>query len=213
MGSHRRGGPPAAGPAVVADTARLPRVEPEPSPQSPSGARSEARSEAAPRARTAKGRDRYFDTLRAVALVRVVTYHTFGWAWAGMVLPSMGIMFALAGTLMAKSLERPALKVIRSRIRRLLPPFWFWGFFVVVAMLIHGWMPGWQIVYWVVPLGDPPGNAWGEQAWEILWYLRTYLWFVLLSPLLLRVFRLAPVLVLILTLAPIVVLQFFWEPP
>ncbi|WP_328845806.1 acyltransferase family protein [Streptomyces sp. NBC_00258] len=158
-------------------------------------------------------RDRYFDTLRAVALVRVVTYHTFGWAWAGMVFPSMGIMFALAGTLMAMSLERPALKVIRSRIRRLLPPFWFWGFFVVVAMLIHDWMPGWQIVYWIVPLGDPPGNAWGEQAWEILWYLRTYLWFVLLSPLLLRVFRLAPVTVLVLSLAPILVVHFLWEPP
>ncbi|MFE7069886.1 acyltransferase [Streptomyces sp. NPDC057620] len=213
MGSHRRGGPPVAGSAAVADTARLPRVEPEPLPQSPSEAPSEARSEAPPKARTGKGRDRYFDTLRAVALVRVVTYHTFGWAWAGMVLPSMGIMFALAGTLMAKSLERPALKVIRSRIRRLLPPFWFWGFFVVVAMLIHGWMPGRQIVYWVVPLGDPPGNAWGEQAWEILWYLRTYLWFVLLSPLLLKVFRLAPVAVLVLSLAPIVVLQFLWEPP
>ncbi|MFD0307535.1 acyltransferase [Streptomyces sp. NPDC127119] len=209
MGSHRRGGPPAAGSAAVADTARLPRVAPEPLPQSPP----EARSEAPPEAPTGKGRDRYFDTLRAVALVRVVTYHTFGWAWAGMVLPSMGIMFALAGTLMAKSLERPALKVIRSRIRRLLPPFWFWGSFVVVAMLIHGWMPGWQIVYWVVPLGDPPGNAWGEQAWEILWYLRTYLWFVLLSPLLLKVFRLAPVAVLVLSLAPIVVLQFLWEPP
>jgi hypothetical protein len=130
-----------------------------------------------------------------------------------MVFPSMGIMFALAGTLMAKSLERPALKVIRSRIRRLLPPFWFWGFFVVVAMMIHDWMPGWQIVYWIVPLGDPPGNAWGEQAWEILWYLRTYLWFVLLSPLLLRVFRLAPVAVLVLSLAPILVVHFLWEPP
>lgn len=159
------------------------------------------------------GRDRYFDTLRAVALVRVVTYHTFGWAWAGLVLPSMGIMFALAGTLMAKSLERPALAVIRSRVRRLLPPFWFWGVFVVLAMLVHGWLPGWQIVYWIVPLGDPPGNAWGEQAWEILWYLRTYLWLVLLSPLLLKVFRLAPVPVLLLSLAPILGLTFLWEPP
>ncbi|WP_406320927.1 acyltransferase [Streptomyces sp. NBC_00519] len=158
-------------------------------------------------------RDRYFDTLRAVALVRVVTYHTFGWAWAGMVFPSMGVMFALAGTLMAKSLERPALKVIRSRMRRLLPPFWFWGVFVVLAMLIHDWMPGWQIVYWIVPLGDPPGNAWGTQAWEILWYLRTYLWFVLLSPALLRVFRPAPLPVLFLSLAPILVVQFLWEPP
>ncbi|KFG00355.1 acyltransferase [Streptomyces scabiei] len=161
----------------------------------------------------AQVRDRYFDTLRALALIRVVTYHTFGWPWAGMVFPSMGIMFALAGTLMAKSLDRPAPEVIRSRFRRLLPPFWFWGLFVVVAMLIHGWMPGWQIVFWVVPLGDPPGNAWGEQAWEILWYLRTYLWFVLLSPLLLKLFRLAPVPVLLLSLSPILVFPFLREPP
>ncbi|MGW0813314.1 acyltransferase family protein [Streptomyces viridiviolaceus] len=161
----------------------------------------------------ASGRDRYFDTLRALALVRVVAYHALGWPWAGLVFPSMGIMFALAGTLMAKSLARPALKVVRSRLRRLLPPFWFWGLFVVVAMLVHGWMPGWRIVYWVVPLGDPPGSAWGEQAWEILWYLRTYLWFVLLSPLLLRLFRLAPVPVLLLSLTPIVVFQFVRQPP
>ncbi|MDQ1028563.1 peptidoglycan/LPS O-acetylase OafA/YrhL [Streptomyces umbrinus] len=207
---------------ATGDTARLPLVEPPPV-EGEFAAATEAdakprdggpEAEPAPDARPKPaGRDRYFDTLRAVALVRVVTYHTFGWAWAGMVFPSMGIMFALAGTLMAKSLERPALKVIRSRIRRLLPPFWFWGFFVVVAMLIHDWMPGWQIVYWIVPLGDPPGNAWGEQAWEILWYLRTYLWFVLLSPLLLRMFRLAPVAVLVLSLAPILVVHFLWEPP
>ncbi|MFF2366502.1 acyltransferase [Streptomyces sp. NPDC058122] len=162
---------------------------------------------------TGGGRDRYFDALRAVALVRVVTYHTFGWAWAGLVFPSMGVMFALAGTLMAKSLERPALKVVRGRMRRLLPPFWFWGLFVVMAMLIHGWMPGWQIVFWIVPVGDPPGNQWGEQAWEILWYLRTYLWFVLLSPLLLNVFRRAPIPVLLLSLVPIVVFQYVWQPP
>ncbi|MGQ4382640.1 acyltransferase family protein [Streptomyces sp. SAS_270] len=159
------------------------------------------------------GRDRYFDALRAIALVRVVAYHTFGWPWAGMVFPSMGVMFALAGTLMAKSLERPALKVVRSRMRRLLPPFWVWGFFVVVAMMIHDWMPGWQIVYWIVPLGDPPGNDWGMQAWEILWYLRTYLWFVLLSPALLWVFRKAPIPVLLGSLAPVLVLQFLWEAP
>ena len=158
-------------------------------------------------------RDRYFDTLRALALIRVVAYHTFGWAWAGMVFPSMGIMFGLAGTLMAKSLERPAVKVVRSRLRRLLPPFWFWGVFVVLAMLVHDWMPGWEIVYWVVPLGDPPGNAWGEQAWEILWYLRTYLWFVLLSPLLLRLFRLAPAVLPALSLTPILVLTFVWAGP
>ncbi|MFE1337621.1 acyltransferase [Streptomyces sp. NPDC058733] len=163
--------------------------------------------------RPARARDRYFDTLRAAALVRVVAYHTFGWAWAGLVFPSMGIMFALAGTLMAKSLERPALAVVRGRLRRLLPPFWFWGVFVVLAMLAHGWMPDWRVVYWIVPLGDPPGSAWAEQAWEILWYLRTYLWFVLLSPLLLRVFRRAPVPVLTASLLPVVVFQYVWQPP
>jgi hypothetical protein len=114
---------------------------------------------------------------------------------------------------MAKSLERPAAKVLKSRLRRLLPPFWFWGFFVVLAMLIHDWMPGWQIVYWIVPLGDPPGNAWGEQAWEILWYLRTYLWFVLLSPALLWIFRKAAVPVLLLSLVPVLVLNFLWSGP
>ncbi|MFF3344684.1 acyltransferase [Streptomyces sp. NPDC002779] len=158
-------------------------------------------------------RDRYFDTLRAVALIRVVTYHTFGWALAGLVFPSMGVMFGLAGTLMAKSLERSAPKVVRGRLRRLLPPFWFWAFFVVLAMLIHGWMPGPAIVYWVLPLGDPPGSAWGVQAYEILWYLRTYLWLVLLSPLLLRLFRLAPLAVLPASLAPVLVLHFLWTPP
>ncbi|MET7692166.1 acyltransferase [Streptomyces sp. NPDC005483] len=200
-------------PQVYVDsTAPLPVVEPEPEPPAPAAPTDAEAEEEKPPSRP-PGRDRYFDTLRAVALIRVVTYHTFGWAWAGMVFPSMGIMFGLAGTLMAKSLERPAGTVIRSRMRRLLPPFWFWGVFVVLAMLVHDWMPGWQIVYWVVPLGDPPGNTWGEQAWEILWYLRTYLWFVLLSPVLLKVFRLAPVPVLLLSLAPIVVLHFLWEPP
>ncbi|MFI5680632.1 acyltransferase family protein [Streptomyces cellulosae] len=189
----------------LADTAPLPQADAPPRPEAPQAG--------APPRPEAAGRDRYFDTLRALALIRVVAYHAFGWAWAGMVFPSMGIMFGLAGTLMAKSLERPAPQVVRSRLRRLLPPFWFWGLFVVTAMLVHGWMPGWQIVYWIVPLGDPPGNQWGAQAWEILWYLRTYLWFVLLSPLLLKVFRLAPVPVLLLSLFPILVLTFVRSGP
>ncbi|MET8977545.1 acyltransferase [Streptomyces sp. NPDC004539] len=209
MGSHRKGGSAAAERPTAVGVAS-------PSPRAGTADGADSADAAAPDdgARPQRPpRDRYFDTLRAVALVRVVAYHTFGWAWAGMVFPSMGIMFGLAGTLMAKSLERPALKVVKSRMRRLLPPFWFWGVFVVLAMLVHDWMPGWQIVFWVVPLGDPPGNAWGQQAWEILWYLRTYLWFVLLSPVLLRVFRLAPVAVLLSTLAPILVFHFLWEPP
>lgn len=61
------------------------------------------------------GRDRYFDLLRAIALFRVVFYHLMGWAWLPVLFPSMGVMFALAGNLMARSLAaRPALGVVRG---------------------------------------------------------------------------------------------------
>ncbi|MFE3742453.1 acyltransferase [Streptomyces sp. NPDC059134] len=160
-----------------------------------------------------RGRDRSMDVLRAVALVRVVTYHTFEWPWLGLVFPSMGVMFALAGSLMARSLERPAAKVIRSRLRRLLVPMWVFGAVLGVAMARHGWLPGADALYWVLPVGDPPGDAWGEQAWAVLWYLRTYLWFVLLSPVLLRLFRRAPLPVLLLSLVPVVVFETLWTLP
>ncbi|WP_267899052.1 acyltransferase family protein [Streptomyces corynorhini] len=171
----------------------------------PSGAPSVAPSGA--------GRDRYFDALRAFALVRVVAYHTFEWPWLGFVFPSMGVMFALAGSLMARSLERPAARVVRSRLRRLLVPLWVFGAVLGVAMAKHGWLPGADALYWVLPVGDPPGDAWGEQAWAVLWYLRTYLWFVLLSPVLLRVLRLAPLPVLLLSLVPVVLFETVWSVP
>ncbi|MFE0628046.1 acyltransferase [Streptomyces sp. NPDC058864] len=167
------------------------------------------------------GRDRYLDLLRALALVRVVTYHTFGWAWLGLAFPSLGVMFALAGSFMARSLERRALPVVRRRLRRLLPPLWCLGAVLVPAMLLHGWAPGehhagrwWaRLVLWVVPVADPPGSAWAEQATGVLWYVRAYLWFVLLSPLLLRAFRRSPSVALVASLAPVVLLQTLWSRP
>ncbi|WP_406401981.1 acyltransferase [Streptomyces sp. NBC_00879] len=140
------------------------------------------------------GRDRYFDLLRALALFRVVLYHLVGWAWLPLVFPSMGVMFALAGTLMARSLKRPAMQVIRSRVRRLLPPMWVLGAVCITGMVVHGWRPGPSVVFWILPLSDPPFLAaeWSGDMAEPLWYLRAYLWFVLLSPLLLRCLRRLP---------------------
>lgn len=154
----------------------------------------------------AGGRDRYFDLLRALALFRVVLYHLVGWAWLPLVFPSMGVMFALAGSLMARSLSRPALRVIRSRVRRLLPPLWVLATAAVTAMLVAGWRPGPSAVFWILPLSDPPFLAadWAGDMAEPLWYLRAYLWFVLLSPLLLRLLRRLPWL----TLAAPVALSF-----
>ncbi len=63
------------------------------------GRRAAARTPA-PRGTAPRGpgpvRDRYLDLLRVVALLRVVVYHTFNWAWLTFVFPSMCVMFALS---------------------------------------------------------------------------------------------------------------------
>ncbi|MFF7645910.1 acyltransferase family protein [Streptomyces canus] len=163
----------------------------------------------------APGRDRYLDLLRSLALVRVVLYHLFGWAWLTVLFPSMGVMFALAGSLMARSLNRPTLSVIRGRIRRLLPPLWAFSAVVLPLMFLGGWKLSedpdhsgtWgllELVNYVIPIGAPPypwevgfphdllESTWADQAVGPLWYLRAYLWFVLASPLLLWAFRRVP---------------------
>lgn len=146
----------------------------------------------------ARGRDRYLDLWRAAALVRVVTYHVFGWLWLTVLFPAMGLMFALAGSLMANSLDRAGVAAVRRRLRRLLPPLWGFGAVTVTLLLATGWGAapaarlGWgEMIWWVFPARTPPV---GSQPWAwafhvVLWYLVTYLWLVLLSPALLAVFR------------------------
>ncbi|MFI0501300.1 acyltransferase family protein [Streptomyces albogriseolus] len=176
----------------------------------------EPAAEDIPAAPKKPGRDRYLDLLRSVALVRVVVYHLFGWAWLTVLFPSMGVMFALAGSLMARSLKRPAWSVIRGRVRRLLPPMWIFGAVALTLLFASGWNPvddpdqgggSWGLVKlfnYLVPIGAPPypfeagdlgwltGGTWADDAVGPLWYLRAYLWFVLASPLLLWAFRRAP---------------------
>ncbi|MEV4350877.1 acyltransferase family protein [Actinoplanes sp. NPDC049596] len=144
-------------------------------------------------------RNRYLDLLRAAAIVRVIVYHLYGWPWLSILLPAMGVMFALAGSLTAASLEkRAAAKVVSSRLRRLLPPLWLLGLLAVPVMLVTGWasesdgehpfsIPG--LLFWLFPIGDPPGSDQALDAWEPLWYIRAYLWFVLLSPVLWLLYR------------------------
>jgi cellulose synthase/poly-beta-1,6-N-acetylglucosamine synthase-like glycosyltransferase/peptidoglycan/xylan/chitin deacetylase (PgdA/CDA1 family)/peptidoglycan/LPS O-acetylase OafA/YrhL len=161
-------------------------------------------------------RERWLDVLRGAALVRVVLYHTTGWGWLSLVFPSMGVMFALAGSLTARSMANgPVVDVVGRRIRRLLPPLWVLAIIMVPLMLLHGWntiaidehdkyVLNWpDLVFWIFPILDPPSSSWtlGLDASLVLWYLRAYLWFVLLTPLLLRAFRARPVLTVVAPLA------------
>ncbi|MFJ4776239.1 acyltransferase [Streptomyces sp. NPDC088762] len=180
------------------------------------------------------GRDRYLDLLRALALGRVVLYHNFGWFWLPLVFPSMGVMFALAGSLMTRSLSRPALGVIRGRLRRLLPPMWLFGAIMLTLQILDGWgpdsegHPNWwwgKLALWLLPLSTPPfgeelggfagfrhhvESTWAQQVIVPLWYLRAYLWYVLLSPLMLRALRKFPVVTLFTPLAVVIVMNTFF---
>ena len=169
-------------------------------------------------------RDRYIDSLRALALGRVVAYHWFGWAWLPFVFPSMGIMFALAGSLVAASLDRADHRpwaVLRKRTFRLLPPLWALGLVLVPLMLLHdGWIAVQDeggsplslqsLLYWVVPINDPASSDWGyaEGLTVPLWYIRAYFWFLLLSPAFLWLFRRWPKRVLALPLVTVTLAGF-----
>jgi peptidoglycan/LPS O-acetylase OafA/YrhL len=153
-------------------------------------------------------RDRYFDLLRAVAIVRVVIYHATGWAFLTILFPAMGMMFALSGSLMAASLDRHGTRALARRARRVLPPLWLVAAVFVPAMLFTGLALDWRMLFWIAPLGDPPTNGWGSMMLGLLWYVRQYLWFVLLSPLLLPLFRRLPLPTIALPVAALLAVEF-----
>ncbi|WP_213455949.1 acyltransferase family protein [Rhizomonospora bruguierae] len=150
-------------------------------------------------------RSRYLDVLRATAIVRVFVHHSLWIGWLTFLFPSMWVMFALAGCLTAASLERGGpVRTLRSRLRRLLPPLWVFAAVAVPLMIARGWLADqesplrWSdLLYWVLPLANPPASAWGGPFVLALWYLRAYLWFVLLSPALWWAYRRWPLATLV----------------
>ncbi len=157
------------------------------------------------------GRSRWLDVLRALAVLQLIAYHALGWGWLSFVFPAVGVAFALAGSLMLRSLGRAeAVDVIGRRLRRVLPPFWLFGLVVVPVMLWHGFgddpVPeAAQWLFWVLPVLDPPGSAWASDATVVLAFLRTYLWLVLLTPLLLAAWRRRPAVAIAVPLGIVVV--------
>jgi peptidoglycan/LPS O-acetylase OafA/YrhL len=151
-------------------------------------------------------RNRYLDLLRAAAIVRVVLYHCTGWAALTVVFPAMSVMFALGGSMMAASLDRSGPFAVERRLRRLLPSLWVLSLVAVPAMLIGGLAWDWKLLLWFFPLEDPPAGGRWTMALSATWYLRDFLWFVLLSPVLLPLFRRSRLLVVALPYAALAVI-------
>ena len=137
-------------------------------------------------------RNRYLDLLRAVATVRVVVYHSTGWVALTVVFPAMSVMFALAGSMMAASLDRYGPIAVERRLHRLLPSLWVLVAVAVPIMMLTGMAWDWKVLLWAFPVEDPPATGFWVDGLAAMWYLRDFLWFVLLSPLLLPLFRRFP---------------------
>lgn len=134
--------------------------------------------------RASATRSVYLDALRAVALVRVIVYHASS-AWWVTAFTAMPLMFFIAGTLYAASLERrPAARVVRDRYRRILEPYWvylaamvaLWGSLGVLGEITPANWVGFVLP--VLSVNGPQGP--GEDTllhltWFALWYIQMHL--------------------------------------
>ena len=127
-----------------------------------------------------RGRDRFIDVVRSLALVRVILWHTWSAAWLTW-FPAMPAMFFSTGVLLEPSLARRGWwATLRQRARRLLVPFWVYGAVAITVMVAAGWRPGpGELFGWVLPVVDPEGSAELRGLWLPLWYVRAYVWFVI----------------------------------
>ena len=162
-------------------------------------------------------RDLFLDTVRAVAIIRVVTWHAYGWAPITWVVSAVPAMIFVSGHLFAQSASRrPVDVVVRHRLRRLLIPYWA---FAASAWLIMAGahvvtrtpetdLPLRSIPAWILPLNDPRGSVW-EGGWlsQPLWYLRVMLLLLVTAPLLWRATRLLPQLTIAVLLSATVLLE------
>ena len=184
---------------------------------------SDAASLSRPLDKPAPRREGTLDIIRAIATIRVVLWHTFAAPILSFFVASMPTMFFVAGSLLAASLDRrTARHVVADRMRRLLPPFWAFGAFVVTLLTLASVRsPGpsthieaRNLLAWIFPLVAPTGTPW-EGGWLIqpLWYLRTLIWLILLAPALRWLLsRVGPVLLSIPVAAVFLVDHFVQNP-
>jgi peptidoglycan/LPS O-acetylase OafA/YrhL len=158
---------------------------------------------AAPGAAAPRTRDSAVDLVRAVALVRVVTYHAVGLPYAMTWFSAMPLMFFIAGYFMEASLQRERmLSCVAKRYVRVLVPLFPYAVMILAvyarAGLLGDLHPS-NVVSYFVPLFSFPGPTGPVAAdsplgWTYigLWYLQNYMVFVALSPVIRWMLRRAP---------------------
>jgi CubicO group peptidase (beta-lactamase class C family)/peptidoglycan/LPS O-acetylase OafA/YrhL len=131
---------------------------------------------------TTPQRDAALDGLRALAILRVITWHASGWSWTTWIISSVPAMFVVTGALLARSLQKgPAFQVLWKRFKRLLLPLWCYSI-VVYALSLYFQVRTSAIWTFFLPFNQPTSLIASQWFTSAMWYLRAYVWVLVLAP-------------------------------
>ena len=127
-------------------------------------------------------RDIALDGLRAIAILRVITWHASGWSWTTWIISSVPAMFVVTGALLARSLQKAsAIDTLRKRFKRLLLPLWFYSLTVYLLSLYFEVRTS-AVWTFFLPFSQPSSLIASQWFTSAMWYLRAYVWVLILSP-------------------------------
>lgn len=152
------------------------------------------------------GRDRFLDSMRAIAILRVVGVHLAGatsllwWPAPTLVLPGMPIVFFISGALTLRSFSSPKQNPQRfwkDRLRRLLVPYWAYLAAISMLALIFDALtdqPKWTVDHSailanVIPFRAVPLSRGAKFMTGHLWFMSCFLVLTLAAPALVRLHR------------------------
>jgi CubicO group peptidase (beta-lactamase class C family)/peptidoglycan/LPS O-acetylase OafA/YrhL len=131
---------------------------------------------------TTPQRDAALDGLRALAILRVITWHASGWSWTTWIISSVPAMFVVTGALLARSLQKEsAFQVLWKRFKRLLVPLWCYSI-VVYALSLYFQVRTSAVWTFFLPFNQPTSLIASQWFTSAMWYLRAYVWVLVLAP-------------------------------
>ena len=127
-------------------------------------------------------REASLDGLRALAILRVITWHASGWSWTTWIISSVPAMFVVTGALLARSLQKAsAIQTLRKRFKRLLLPLWFYSL-TVYLLSAHFHVRTSAVWTFFLPFSQPTSLIASQWFTSAMWYLRAYVWVLVLAP-------------------------------